>query len=104
MTITYAGLVDDVLLKLSGYTLRQDRTTHLTADLTSSGLSLSLGSVQNIGKGSIEIEDELIWIDSYDRVSSTAVIAPYGRGYQGTTAAAHVTNAKVTIAPTFPRQ
>jgi hypothetical protein len=104
MTITYAGLVDDVLLKLSGYTLRQDRTTHLTADLTSDGLSLSLGSVQNIGKGSIEIEDELIWIDSYDRVSSTAVIAPYGRGYQGTTAAAHLTNKKVIIAPTFPRQ
>jgi hypothetical protein len=104
MTITYAGLVDDVLLKLSGYTLRQDRTTHLTADLTSDGLSLSLGSVQNIGKGSIEIEDELIWIDSYDRVSSTAVIAPYGRGYQGTTAAAHLQNKKVTIAPTFPRQ
>lgn len=104
MTITYGGLVDDVLLKLSGYTLRQDRTTHLTADLTSNGLSLSLGSVQNIGKGSIEIEDELIWIDSYDRVSSTAVIAPYGRGYQGTTAAEHVTNKKVIIAPTFPRQ
>jgi hypothetical protein len=104
MTITYAGLVDDVLLKLSGYTLRQDRTTHLTSDLTSSGLSLSLASTQNIGKGSIEIDDELIWLDSYDRVSSTGTAAPYGRGFQGTTAAAHTTNTKVTIAPTFPKQ
>ena len=104
MTITYAGLVDDVLLKLSGYTLRQDRTTHLTSELSSSGLSLSLSSVQNIGKGSIEIDDELIWIDTYDRVSSTATAAPYGRGFQGTTAALHALNSKVTIAPTFPRQ
>ena len=104
MTITYAALVDDILLKLSGYTLRQDRTTHLTSDLTSSGLSLNLGSVQNIGKGAIEIDDELIWLDSYDRISSTGTAAPYGRGFQGTTAAAHTANSKVTIAPTFPRQ
>ena len=104
MTITYAALVDDILLKLSGYTLRQDRTTHLTSDLTSSGLSLSLASVANIGKGAIEIDDELIWLDSYDRISSTGTAAPYGRGFQGTTAAAHSANAKVTIAPTFPKQ
>jgi hypothetical protein len=103
MTSTLANLVDEVLLNLNGYTMRQDRTTHLAADLTSSGLSLSLGSVSNIGKGIVEIDDELIWLDSYDRVSNTAVAAPYGRGYQGSTAATHSTNAKVTISPTFPK-
>jgi hypothetical protein len=103
MTTTYANLVDEITLNLSGYTLRQDRTTHLTADVTSSGLSLSLGSVTNIGKGVVEIDDELIWLDTYDRISSVGNIAPYGRGYHGTTAAAHTTNTKVTIAPTFPR-
>jgi hypothetical protein len=71
--------------------------------LTSSGLSLSLGSTTNIGKGVVEIDDELIWLDSYDRVSSTATIAPYGRGYNGSTAATHTANTKVTIAPTFPK-
>jgi hypothetical protein len=103
MTTTYANLVDEITLNLSGYTLRQDRTTHLTADVTSSGLSLSLGSVTNIGKGTVEIDDELIWLDTYDRISSVGNIAPYGRGYHGTTAAAHTANTKVTIAPTFPR-
>jgi hypothetical protein len=103
MTTTYANMVDEILLNLAGYTLRQDRTTHLTQDITSSGLSLNLGSVTNIGKGVVEIDDELIWLDSYDRVSSTATIAPYGRGYNGTTAAAHTTNTKVTVAPTFPK-
>lgn len=103
MTSTFANLVDEVLLNLNGYTMRQDRTTHLTADITNSDLSLALGNVSNIGKGIVEIDDELIWLDSYDRVSSTATAAPYGRGYQGSTPASHTTNTKVTIAPTFPR-
>jgi hypothetical protein len=103
MTTTYANLVDEILLNLAGYTLRQDRATHLTQNVTSTGLGLSLASVSNIGMGTIEIEDELLWIDSYDRISSTATVAPYGRGYQGTTAEAHALNTKVVIAPTFPR-
>jgi hypothetical protein len=103
MTTTYANLVDDVLLNLSGYTLRQDRTTHLTGDITTTSTTLNLASVANIGKGLVEIDDELIWIDSYDRVSNTATVPPYGRGYNGTTPATHSANTKVTIAPSFPR-
>lgn len=103
MTTTYANLVDEVILNLSGYTLRQDRTTHLTQDVTDSGLLLNLGNTTNIGKGVIEIDDELLWLDSYDRTSSTATVAPYGRGYHGTSNVAHTTNTKVTIAPTFPK-
>jgi len=103
MTTTYANLVDEVLLNLSGYTLRQDRTTHLTGSITTSSTTLNLASVSNIGKGLVEIDDELIWIDTYDRISSTATIPPYGRGYNGTTPATHTTNTKVTIAPSFPR-
>jgi hypothetical protein len=103
MTTTYANLVDDVLLNLSGYTLRQDRTTHLTGNITTSSTTLNLASVSNIGKGLIEIDDELIWIDSYDRISNTAVVPPYGRGYNGTVATSHSANTKVTVAPSFPK-
>jgi hypothetical protein len=103
MTTTYANLVDEVLMNLSGYTLRQDRTTHLTGNMTTSSTTLNLASVSNIGKGIVEIEDELIWVDTYDRISNTATVPPYGRGYNGTSAATHATNTKVTIAPSFPR-
>jgi hypothetical protein len=103
MPTTYANLVDEVLLNLSGYTLRQDRTTHLTGNITTASTTLNLASVSNIGKGLVEIDDELLWIDSYDRISNTATIPPYGRGYNGSTAASHTSNTKVTIAPTFPR-
>lgn len=102
MATTFETMIDDVALNLSGYSLRQDRTTHLTSAITASSASISLAST-DVGKGLVEIDDELIWIDSYDKNSSSASVPPYGRGYQGTTAAAHNAGTKVTIAPIFPR-
>jgi hypothetical protein len=83
--------------------MRQDRTTYLTAAIDNNDLSMALASGDNIGKGIIEIDDELIHIDSVDRSDRSAVISPFGRGYRGTTAAAHSLNTKVTFAPSFPR-
>ena len=100
---TFSDLTEEVLINLEGFTMRQDRTTYLTAALTNSGLSMALASGDNIGKGILEIDDELIHIDSVDRSDRSAVISPFGRGYRGTTAAAHTINTKVTFAPTFPR-
>jgi len=102
-------MIDEVLINLSGYTFQQDRATHLTAAVTTttstsaSPLILSLGSTDSVGKGILEIDEELLWVDSFDRVANTATVSPYGRGYLGTTAATHTTDAKVTISPTFPR-
>lgn len=103
MTTTYGELINEIVLNLSGYTLRQERMTYITSALSSSGLTLNLRDITNIGKGVIEIDDELMYVDSYDRNSNTATIAPWGRGYNGTTAVEHAVNAKVTVAPTFPR-
>jgi hypothetical protein len=102
MATTFGSIVVDVALNLSGYSLRQDRTTHLTAPITASSTSLSIAS-NDIGKGLVQIDDELIWIDSYDRISNTATVPPYGRGYNGTTATTHEVGAKVTVAPIFPK-
>jgi hypothetical protein len=106
---TLAQMIDEVLINLSGYTYQQDRSTFLRTSVTtltspvSSPLILSLGSTDNVGKGVIEIDEELMWVDTFDRVASTAVIAPYGRGYLGTTPATHSAETKVTISPIFPR-
>jgi hypothetical protein len=109
MSYTFSQMVDEVLINLSGYTYQQDRSTYLTAAVTtltspsSSPLVISLGSTDNVGKGIIEIDEELMWIDSFDRVANTATVAPYGRGYLGTTASTHAVDTKVTISPIFPR-
>jgi len=100
---TFNNLIDDVQLDLSGFTYRQDRVTYLVSAATSSDLILNVASTDNIGKGIIEIDDEMMWVDSYDRQANTITVAPFGRGYNGTTAAAHSANSKVTITPTYPR-
>lgn len=103
MTTTLANIIDDVQLDLSGFTYRQDRSTYLITGITSSDLTFSVASTDNIGKGVVEIDDEMMWVDAYDRQANTITVAPYGRGYNGTTPAAHSANAKVTISPTYPR-
>jgi hypothetical protein len=102
-------MIDEVLINLSGYTYQQDRSTYLTAAVTtltspsSSPTILSLGSTDSVGKGVLEVGEELMWVDSFDRVANTATIAPYGRGYLGTTAATAAVDTKVTVSPIFPR-
>jgi len=109
MTTTLTDLINEVQINLAGYTYQQDRATHLTAAITGTTSSsasptiLSLGSTENLGKGVVEIDEELLWVDSFDRVANTATVSPYGRGYLGTTAATHTLDTKVTISPTFPR-
>jgi len=109
MTTTLTNMMDEVQVNLAGYTFQQDRTTYIssavstTTSSSASPLVLSLGSTESLGKGIVEIDEELLWVDSYDRVANTATVAPYGRGYLGTTAATHTADSKVTIAPTFPR-
>jgi len=109
MSYTLSQMIDEVVLNLAGYTFQQDRATYLktavttTTSSSASPLVLSLGSTENVGKGIIEIDEELLWVDTFDRLANTATIAPYGRGYLGSTAATHTADTKVTISPTFPR-
>jgi len=103
---TFDDLVSDVRSNLQGYTLRQDRITYLTnvGGVNTTATALTVGSADNLAKGIIEIDDELIWIDNFNKSSSTMNAAPgFGRGYLGTTPSPHSVNAQVVLAPTFPR-
>jgi hypothetical protein len=72
--------------------------------LTTTSTEIIVGSQNNLAKGVIEIDDELIWIDSFDKASNLLNVIPgFGRGYQGTTASPHAQYAPVTLSPTFPR-
>jgi hypothetical protein len=99
---TFGSMTDEVVRKLAGFTLRQDRQTHLTAAVNATATSITIASAQNISTGIIQIDDELIYVDSYDRNSGVLSIPPYGRGYNGTSAATHQNGARVIISPTFP--
>lgn len=99
---TFKTMTNEVMRKLAGYTLRQDRQTYLSHALGSTDTTITIGSTQNISTGLIEIDDELIYIDSFDRSSNTISVPPYGRGYDGTNPSTHQSGSRVIISPTFP--
>jgi hypothetical protein len=101
---TFDDMVNEVRASLSGYTMRQDRITYITSALTTVSTAIPVGSSANLAKGIIEIDDELIWIDSFDKTTATLNVIPgFGRGFQNTSAAPHAQYAQVTLTPTFPR-
>jgi hypothetical protein len=103
---TFDELVDEVKANLQGYTLRQDRITYVTnpTGLSTTSTSIVVGSQSNLAKGIIEIDDELIWVDTFSKENNTLTVAPgFGRGYMGTTPSPHSQYAQITLAPTFPR-
>lgn len=101
---TLGDLIDEVKSNLQGYTLRQDRITYLNAAITASDTAIVVGNSDNLAKGIIEIDDELIWIDSFNKANNTLNVIPgFGRGFQHTNPSPHAQYAQVTLAPTFPR-
>jgi hypothetical protein len=103
---TLSQMISEVRSNLAGYTLRQDRITNLAnvGGINATDLTVQIGSADNLAKGVIEIDDELIWINSFDRTNLTLnVIQGFGRGYQGTTPSPHSQNSQVTMTPSFPR-
>jgi hypothetical protein len=103
---TLSDMIDEVKVNLQGYTLRQDRITYVAnaGGLSTSTTSVTIGSSSNLAKGIIEIDDELMLVDTYDKASNTLTIMPgFGRGYQHSIAATHNQYAPVILAPAFPR-
>jgi hypothetical protein len=71
--------------------------------ITATSLNIKIGSADNLAKGIVQIDNELIWVNSFDRQNLTLNVAPgFGRGYMGTTPSPHAENAQVILTPTFP--
>jgi len=103
---TLSEMISEVRSNLAGYTLRQDRITYLanTGGISTTDTTIQIGSSDNLAKGIIEIDDELIWIDSFNKTNSTLTVIPgFGRGFQGTTPSPHAQNSQITMTPTFPK-
>lgn len=100
---TFSQLTDTTLMYLQGFTTVQDQATYLTQSATDSATSLTVADTSALSRGVIEIDDELLWIDTVDSVSLTLTAPPYGRGYRGTTASAHASGSRVVSSPMFPR-
>jgi hypothetical protein len=101
---TFAQLADRVEAVLHGYTENTEPASWLVSNATSTATTMSVYDASVIGRGYVQIDDEIVFVNSTDNVANTLNIAPWGRAQRGTTAATHDQNAKVTMAPLFPRQ
>lgn len=101
--MNFEDMVDEVLINVAGYTQRQDQATYLTAAINESATSFVVQDGNVLSRGLVEIDDELVWVDRYDRTSGIAYIAPSGRGFRNSTVAPHSIGARVVISPAYPR-
>ena len=102
---TFSQMTSEVQSNLQGYSLRQDRITWVanSGGISATDLNIKIGSADNLAKGIVQIDNELIWVNSFDRQNLILNVAPgFGRGYQGTTPSPHAENAQVILTPTFP--
>ena len=101
---TFDDYIEATALYLSGFTTNQDQVTSLVAGIDAVATSLTLADTSQLGsQGLLEIDSELLWFSAVDTGTNVVTIAPFGRGYRGTTAAVHATGAKVTLSPVVPR-
>lgn len=105
---TFDQLVLRVRRELKGFTLDQESVSELAAPMDSDDTSFTCdsGTVTNLSRGLVEIDDELILVKTYDSTSGVVSIMGLtnGRGAEGTTAASHSANALVVSNPAFPRR
>ncbi len=99
--VTFGSLIDEVISELQGNGINQDQFTTLAVDIDPTALNLTVTESEQISKGLIEVDTELMLVSSYGGTEVT--IAPWGRGYKGTKKEAHLAGAPVLTRPTYPR-
>jgi len=100
---TLTGLIDATLQQMSSFSGSRDLGTYLTTGINASVTTLVVADTTGAARGVVEVEEELLLVDSVDHTALTLTLPPYGRGYQSTTAATHSDNVRVTFNPSFPR-
>ena len=108
MAVSYDQLVARVKQQLLGYTKDQASVSFLTAPMAATDTTFTVDTstiTTALSRGLIEIDDEIIWVNKYDRQSGIVQVMAglNGRGVEGSVAASHSVNAIVTDDPQFPK-
>ncbi len=105
MSTTLGQLVDKVMSNIQSGSAQLETATWINqaAGITANATSFVVNETNQMGRGLIEIGDELIYLDKVDNLTKTVTVTPWGRGFRGTTAASAANNAKVIVAPIYPR-
>jgi hypothetical protein len=99
---TLGDLVEGARHYLSGFDSSKDAVSALAEPLSAAATTFPLASVDNATSGICEVDLEQMRVRSVDPQSASATVWPFGRGYRGTTAAAHAAGTEVRFNPTWP--
>jgi hypothetical protein len=105
MSTTFGQLIDKVMSNIQSGSAQLETATWINqaGGITANATSFIVNETNQMGRGLIEIGDELIYLDKVDNLTKTVTVTPWGRGFRGTTAATAANNAKVIVAPIYPR-
>lgn len=106
MTVTFNDLLTRVRAQLLGFTKDQEQFSSVAIAMnpTDTTFTVDTATIGSMGRGTWQIDEELILVKSIDTTSGVATVMAgvNGRGREGTTAASHSVNALITNAPAFP--
>jgi hypothetical protein len=106
MATSFDQIVAQTRAQLLGFAKDQEQYSSLTANMgaTDTSFVMDTATASAIGRGTVQIDDELMLVKSVDRTSGTASLLGNltGRGREGTTATTHSTDALVVMSPAFP--
>lgn len=100
---TFGQVVQQVMNSLHSFTTHDAITWLAAAVVDTTGTSITVSDAWRVSEGVIEVDEELMYVASSNTSTGVCTIAPFGRGYAGSTAATHLINAKVTFDPSFPK-
>lgn len=106
MTTTFNALVERVLGQIQNYGSQQETATWVNQTggiATTTATDFVVNETAQMGRGLIEVGDELMYVDRTDNLTKQVYLAPWGRAFRGTTASTAANQTKVVIAPTYPR-
>jgi hypothetical protein len=104
MTLTFTQMIDETQAQLRSYVRDQELSTWLKFGITANALEASVDDAAIVSRGQIEIDSELLVVDSIDTTLNKISFPPFGRGDEGTAAIQHAANTKVTVQPLYPRK
>lgn len=97
---TLDSLVTEVRAALRGYGLFREQVTFLSGAITDADVTATVDDGTAIAPGVVEIDGECIYVQSI--AANVLTITPDGRGWDGTTAAAHAAGSRVVLDPAYP--
>jgi len=100
---TFGSVLEEILSNLQGYTAAPDQVTSVGEAVGLTDTTLTLADGTDVGRGLIEIGQELMWVQTVAPTGNTVTLLPKGRGWRGTMQTAHDIGDTVVVSPAVPR-